>query len=81
MPERISARKVRYSPEEIAEFNATWPCSSLRANRSYWFEFDENYNLVDCDVPEEDDGGAALALSQDAEEWLKKQITNFTLKY
>jgi len=70
MPTLVGPRKVRYSREEIAAFNRTWPCSELRDTRAYWFEFDSTGDLVDTDVPEQDDGGAALALSQDAKTWL-----------
>ena len=58
--------KIRFSCREVGDFNDTWPCSELRS-RSYWFEFEKsNGDLVDTDVPEQDDGSAALALSQDA---------------
>ena len=65
----ISPRKVRISRAGVAAFNARWPCSSLRG-RSYWFEFDDAGDLVDTDVPEHDDGPAALALSHDAQAFL-----------
>lgn len=60
-----NSRKVIVSRDEVNEFNRAWPCSTLR-DRSYWFEFDSNGDLVDTDVPEQDDGPAATALSQDA---------------
>lgn len=63
----VAPRKVRVSREGVAAFNRQWPCSTLRSSRAYWFEFDESRNLVDTDVPEHDDGSAALALSQDCE--------------
>lgn len=65
----VGTNKVRVSREGVAEFNRTWPCSELR-DRSYWFEFDADQNLVDTDVPEQDDGGAALAMSNDCQAWL-----------
>ena len=66
--------KVIVSREEIAAFNATWPCSPLSADRHYWFEFEANGDLVDTDVPEHQDGAAALALSHDAQEfWQSNQ--------
>lgn len=64
-------RKVIVPREYVAAFNAQWPCSTLRATRHYWFEFDSRGNLVDCDVPEHDDGPAAVALSQDAQAFLE----------
>lgn len=64
-------RKVIVPREEVEEFNDSWPGSNLR-NRSYWFEFDENGDLVDTDVPEQDDGSAAAALSQDAQEFMER---------
>ena len=58
--------KVRFSQAEVEAFKRSWPCAELR-NRSYWFEFDKsNGDLVDHDVPHQDDGSAATALSQDA---------------
>jgi hypothetical protein len=57
--------KVRATPNEVAAFNRSWPCSELRATRSYWFEFDQNGDLVDTDCPENDDGSAAAAMSED----------------
>lgn len=70
MPEIISHNKVRVSREEVAAFNNRWPGSNLRSTRAYWFEFDNNRDLVDTDVPQHDDGPAALALSQDCERFL-----------
>lgn len=69
--EKHNPRKVIISREEIAAFNATWPGSSLRSSRSYWFEFGASGDLVDCDVPEHDDGPAAAALAEDARDWLE----------
>lgn len=68
-------RKVRFTREAIALFNAQWPCSTLRATRSYWFEFDLKGDLVDTDVPEQDDGNAARALSDDAKAYLFDDVT------
>lgn len=69
----IAKNKVRVSREGVAAFNARWPGSTLR-DRSYWFEFDDNRDLVDIDIPEQDDGPAALAMSQDAEAFLFDDI-------
>lgn len=67
--QEVAPRKVRFSRAAVALFNAQWPGSTLR-DRSYWFEFAENGDLIDTDVPEHDDGTAALALSEDAQAWL-----------
>lgn len=72
MPTFVGRRKVRFSREEVAEFNRTWPCSKLR-DRSYWFEFDNYGDLVDTDVPEQDDGDAATAMANEAQEWIAEQ--------
>jgi hypothetical protein len=64
-------RKVIVSREDVAAFNAQWPCSTLRATRHYWFEFDSDGDLVDCDVPEHDDGPAASAMADDARAFLE----------
>jgi hypothetical protein len=63
-------RKVRVSRTGVGAFNLGWPCSELRDSRAYWFEFDANQNLIDTDVPEQDNGPAASALSQDCEAFL-----------
>lgn len=65
----VGSHKVRVSKEGVAAFNATWPCSTLRATRAYWFEFDSRGDLVDTDVPEQDDGPALLAMSEDAKDF------------
>jgi hypothetical protein len=72
MPQITASRKVRFSIEEVYAFNEKWPCSTLR-NRSYWFEFDARGDLVDTDVPEHDDGPAALVLSHDAQTFLNEE--------
>ena len=67
----IAPTKVLVSAEGIAVFNARWPCSELRSTRSYWFEFSSvDGDLIDTDVPEQDDGDAALALVEDCKAWL-----------
>jgi hypothetical protein len=65
----IQGRKVIVSRDAVYSFNRGWPCSELR-DRSYWFEFEANGDLVDTDVPEHDDGSAALAMSQDCQAFL-----------
>jgi len=67
----VSPRKVRVTREGVLCFNATWPCSELRSERAYWFEFAENGDLIDTDVPEHEDGGAATALADDCRKWLE----------
>ncbi len=66
-----STRKVGVSQIGVALFNRRWPCSTLRETRSYWFEFDENGDLIDTDVPESDDGPAAAAMADDCRAWLE----------
>lgn len=66
----VGPRKVRVSATGVALFNRHWPCSTLRESRAYWFEFDESGDLVDCDVPEHDDGPSAAALAADCLAWL-----------
>lgn len=67
--QEVAPRKVRFSRAAVALFNARWPGPTLR-DRSYRFEFAENGDLIDTDVPEHDDGTAARALSEDAQAWL-----------
>lgn len=66
----IIGHKVIVSREGVASFNRGWPCSELRDTRAYWFEFATNQDLIDTDCPEQDDGGAALAMSQDCQRYL-----------
>ena len=61
----IVSREVSVSREGVAAFNRRWPCSELRDSRAYWFEFDSDGNLIDTDVPEQDDGSAATAMAED----------------
>lgn len=63
-------RKVIVSRDAVASFNRAWPCSSLRASRAYWFEFDAAGDLVDTDCPEQDDGPAASAMADDCRAFL-----------
>lgn len=71
---QISPRKVQVTRLGVRLFNAQWPCSELRSTRSYWFEFASNGDLVDTDVPEQDDGSAALAMSQDCQAYLNGDV-------
>lgn len=64
-------RKVIVPRDDVAAFNAQWPCSTLRATRHYWFEFDSSGDLIDTDVPEHDDGPAAVAMAEDAWKFLE----------
>lgn len=66
----VGPRKVRVSSEGVADFNRRWPCSELRASRAYWFEYDADGDLIDVDVPQQDDGGAATAMAADCKAWL-----------
>lgn len=60
------SRKVLFSRDAVRSFNRVWPCSELSNDRAYWFQFEANGDLVDTDVPEHSDGGAAAALADDA---------------
>jgi len=67
----LNGRKVLVARAEVAAFNRVFPCSTLRATRAYWFEFDPvTGDLVDMDCPEQDDGPAAVALSNDCKAFL-----------
>lgn len=68
--EKLAPHTVQVSREGVAMFNARWPGSKLRDCRAYRFEFDSESALVDCDVPEDDDGPEVLALCADAAAWL-----------
>jgi hypothetical protein len=71
MMQEIQPNKVRVSSLGVRLFNSQWPCSTLRDSRAYWFEFDSSGDLVDCDVPEHDDGPAASAMADDCREFLE----------
>lgn len=62
-------RKAGFTAAEVRQFMRVFPCSGLY-DRAYWFEFAENGDLVDTDVPEHSDGPGAAALAQDAQRWL-----------
>ena len=68
----VGPRKVRVSAAGVASFNRGWPCSTLRASRAYWFEFDSDGDLIDTDLPEHDDGPAASAMADDCKAWLQE---------
>lgn len=70
----VQGRKVIVSGFAVASFNRAWPCSSLRSTRSYWFEFDAAGDLVDTDCPDQDDGPAASAMSDDCRAFLIDNI-------
>jgi hypothetical protein len=72
MPEMITPNKVRFTPREVSEFIKSFPCSGLR-ERSYWFEFESNGDLVDTDVPQHDDGAGASALAEMAREYWESE--------
>lgn len=66
----LDANKVLVTRDEVAAFNRSWPCSTLRDTRAYWFQFDGNGDLVDTDCPEQDDGPAASAMANDCKAYL-----------
>lgn len=67
----IQGRKVIVSARGVAAFNRGWSCSSLRASRAYWFEYDSHGDLIDTDCPEHDDGPAASAMADDCRAYLE----------
>lgn len=71
--EKLNANTVRVTPIGVAKFNAQWPASPLDSGRFYTFEFQAG-SLTDANVPEFEDGRAALALCDDAQGWLYSNI-------
>lgn len=65
----IQGRKVIFNRTEVSAFRRQWPACELR-DRAYWFEFDTIGDLIDTDVPEQDDGVAASAMADDARAYL-----------
>jgi hypothetical protein len=57
--------QVSFTEDELHTFISRWPCCRLTA-RPTWFEFSPDQDLIDHNIPEAEDGGAAVALSADA---------------
>lgn len=57
--------RVCVSGDEVDYFNRHWPCSELTGH-PISFTFASDGDLVDTNARETEDGGALLALSQDA---------------
>lgn len=70
----ISNRKVTLSSYDMEDFSVVWPGLNYTPNRQYWFEFDINGNLVDCNVHEHEDGYWATVLASDCFDYLFKGI-------
>lgn len=68
---------VSVTAREVSDFAERWPCANL-PDRSVWFQFDKsNGDLVDMQPNLEEqgaDGGAVLALSQDAQAYGKAKL-------
>lgn len=71
---RTMGYKIIVSREGVAAFNRAWPCSKLRDSRCYWFEFDDDRDLVDTDCPQQDDGPEASAMADDCRTYLFDDI-------
>jgi len=67
---QVIGKKVIVSRLGVRLFNTQWPCSKLKVSRHYWFEFDENQEIIDTDVPEHSDGPEAVALGDDCKHFL-----------
>lgn len=75
-----SAFNVNVSRDEVADFRESWPCSRL-PDKAICFQFSKsNGDLIDM-WPNDIDGSAVLALSQDAQAYgMKKLGLNGTVK-
>lgn len=72
---RRNRRRIIVPANDVATFNSRWPCSTLRTEHgNYIFEFDVIGDLIDCDVPESDDGPAASAMADDCREFMLSGI-------
>ncbi len=67
---------VTVDPQDIYQFNQSWPCSGLDANGpAIFFQFHKaSGDLVDADVPDDADG--SVALSQDAHDFGIREMTH-----
>lgn len=69
---------VQCCTEDVRQFKSQWPCNGM-PTRPIWFQFDKrNGDLVDM-VPSNweergADGGAMVALSQDAQAYGRKRL-------
>lgn len=63
-------RKVRVSRTGIALFNRQYPCSTLSVTRAYWFEFAEDGELINDDIPSHDECDETATLAADCLAWL-----------
>jgi hypothetical protein len=59
--------KIIITAHDVGLFNAMWPASPIELRRHY-AEFDRQGNLVDHDFNDNEDGAAALALIEDAQD-------------
>jgi hypothetical protein len=76
----VSPRTVLVSTQDLAGFKAKWPCSGIPDDVCVSFQFERNVDLVgvnwysnegiDVPRPEDLNGTAELALSQDAQAFL-----------
>jgi hypothetical protein len=70
-----SLYRVTVSAAEVYDFMQSWPCSGLSSSHGVSFTFDKrNGDLVDAYHPGSEDGGALLALSQDAQAYGRKLL-------
>jgi hypothetical protein len=66
--------RVTVSEDEVRSWKRRWPASGLK-NKGYSFVFEkENGDLVDTSVGSSDDGAAAVAMSEDAQEWGERRL-------
>jgi hypothetical protein len=66
---RRVGNRVQIAERDVRAFNHAWPCSPIEA-RPHWAEFDARGDLVDHDFTEAEDGSAALALIDEAQDYL-----------
>lgn len=62
-------RVVFVSGDGVAAFNRRWPCSPIQPHEQF-FEFEANGDLVFTSLQEDEDGSAAVAMSEDCRAFL-----------
>ena len=69
---------VAVSAREVETFARCWPCSGLNRSKGVWFQYDKrNGDLVDTNDERNQpnaNGGAIVALSEDAQRYGEKRL-------
>ena len=74
--------RVTVSASEVYDFNRRWPCSELSGDHGISFTFQaDNGDLVDHNARDYEDGGALVALSEDAGKYGARKLKILEWRY